>query len=44
MDQAIDIKDWNKLREEAKKDFTFDVICRLDSSGYINEVLYPEDF
>ena len=39
MDQAINVGHWNDLREEAKKDFMHETICRLDGSGYIHKVL-----
>ena len=29
------VKDWNEVREEAKKLFTHECICQLDASGFI---------
>lgn len=40
MSQAQTVKHWNGLRAEAKKIFSFNAICKLDSSGFISKVLH----
>ena len=39
MSRATDVKEWNTLRELAKKTFTKETIFALDPSGYIKKVL-----
>jgi len=39
MSAAKSVEEWNALREEAKTEFSTNVINRLDVSGYINVVL-----
>jgi hypothetical protein len=35
------VHEFNERREQAKKEFSIDLIRRLDSSGYINELIKP---
>jgi len=39
MSKAQNVKQWNDLRDEAKEKTSPGNICRLDGSGFINEVI-----
>ena len=39
MSGATDILEWNRLREDTKKLFSFNLICQLDGSGFVNEIV-----
>jgi hypothetical protein len=42
MSRAINVEHWNELRDEAKNEVSMEMINRLDTSGYICEVLKPK--